>query len=142
RREFAARRHRAPDRAFRNRALRGCEPPRHGLRTRLMNEIRNILKTMEYGPAPESDAYVAAWLDRKGRRFGHFIAGRFDAPGDEDVLDVFNPANGENLAEVAIAGTAAVDAAVKAAGSALQAWHALGCDGRARHLYAIARHVQ
>lgn len=107
-----------------------------------MNEIRNILKTMEYGPAPESDAHVAAWLDRKGRRFGHFIAGKFVAPGNADFLDVFNPANGEKLAEVAIAGTAEVDAAVKAAGSALKAWQALGCDGRARHLYAIARHIQ
>ena len=35
-----------------------------------------------------------------------------------------------------------VDAAVAAASAALKKWQALSCNERARHLYAIARHVQ
>src|SRR6266567_2851294 len=36
--------------------------------------------TMEYGPAPEDPREALAWLDRHGRRFGHFINGTWHAP--------------------------------------------------------------
>src|SRR6266436_4679663 len=35
--------------------------------------------TMEYGPAPEDPREALAWLDRHGRRFGHFIHGAWQA---------------------------------------------------------------
>jgi hypothetical protein len=43
---------------------------------------REIFDTMDYGPAPESDAEVRAWIANKGPAFGHFIDGAFQAPGE------------------------------------------------------------
>ena len=43
--------------------------------------IQDIFDSMEYGPAPESAAEAQAWLEGRGRAFGHFINGKFTAPG-------------------------------------------------------------
>ena len=61
-----------------------------------MAAITEILRTMEYGPSPESDEHVRAWLASHRAGFGHFIAGRFAAPGA--LFDVNNPATGERIA--------------------------------------------
>jgi len=106
-----------------------------------MNEIRDILKTMEYGPAPEEANLAAAWLDRRGRKFGHFIGGKFTVPAKATFL-TRNPATGEKLADVAIAGKKEVDAAATAAKAAFSRWSRLTGTQRARHLYALARQVQ
>jgi len=42
-----------------------------------MNSIRDILNTMDYGPAPEDDKDVRAWLASHKAGFGHFIGGAF-----------------------------------------------------------------
>jgi len=106
-----------------------------------MNQIQDILRTMEYGPAPEEDAHVRAWLKRHGGSFGHFIGGRFTRP-ETRSFRVFNPATGEEIAEVAEGTEKDVDKAVKAATSAFAKWSALSGNERARHLYALARSVQ
>ncbi|OJU05742.1 MAG: aldehyde dehydrogenase [Rhizobiales bacterium 65-79] len=106
-----------------------------------MNQIQDILRTMEYGPAPEEDAHVRAWLKRHGGRFGHFIGGRFTRP-DGKTFKVFNPSTGEEIGEVAEGTEKDVDKAVKAAASAFAKWSALSGNERARHLYALARSVQ
>jgi aldehyde dehydrogenase (NAD+) len=106
-----------------------------------MNQIQDILRTMEYGPAPEEDAHVRAWLKRHGGRFGHFIGGRFTKPDDKS-FKAFNPATGEEISEVAEGTENDVDKAVKAATSAFGKWSALSGNERARHLYALARSVQ
>jgi len=106
-----------------------------------MNQITDILKSMEYGPAPEEDAIVREWLKRHKGRFGHFIGGKFTVSASE-TFTVPNPATGETLAEVSSAGRKEVDAAVKAAAAAFQSWSRLSGNQRARHLYAIARQVQ
>ena len=106
-----------------------------------MNKIVTILDSMDYGPSPEEDGHVRAWLKRHGGRFGQFVGGRFTKVGDA-TFEVRNPADGELLAEVAEAGEAEVEAAVKAATSAFRSWSALSGAERARHLYAIARQVQ
>ena len=106
-----------------------------------MNEITDILRTMDYGPAPEEDAQARAWLAKHKGRFGHFIGGRLTATAGE-TFAVPNPATGEKLADVAIAGKKDVDAAVKAATTAFAAWSKLSGNQRARHLYAIARGIQ
>ena len=105
-----------------------------------MAAITEILRTMEYGPSPESDEHVRAWLASHRAGFGHFIAGRFAAPGA--LFDVNNPATGEPIARVTQGTIADVDAAVASARKALAKWSALSGDQRARHLYALARHVQ
>lgn len=106
-----------------------------------MNQIQDILKTMDYGPAPEEDSVVRDWLKRHKARFGHFIGGKFTAAAG-DTFSVPNPATGETLAEVAVAGRKEVDAAVKAATAAFASWSKLSGNQRARHLYAIAREIQ
>jgi aldehyde dehydrogenase (NAD+) len=106
----------------------------------MMAKITDILRTMEYGPSPESDEHVRAWLASHRDGFGHFVSGRFLKPGA--LFDVNNPATGERIAGVTQGTAADVDAAVRAARKALPKWSGLSGDARARHLYALARHVQ
>ena len=106
-----------------------------------MNSIREILDIMDYGPAPEDASDVRAWLERHEAGFGHFIGGAFTKVKGE-IFAVANPANGEKLADVAVADSGDVDRALNAAAKALKSWRALSGNERARHLYAIARHVQ
>jgi aldehyde dehydrogenase (NAD+) len=107
-----------------------------------MGQIKDILRTMEYGPAPESNTEVQIWLDANSQGFGHFINGKFTGIEGRDMIAVSNPANDSALGKV-VHGTAAdVDAAVKAARSAFGKWSALAGHERAKYLYAIARHIQ
>jgi aldehyde dehydrogenase (NAD+) len=98
--------------------------------------------SMEYGPAPEDPKEVSLWLDRHGRKFGHFIGGAWAAPADGEYFDTLDPSNGEKLAVVAQGSSADIDAAVKAARGALTQWQALAPFARAKYLYALARLVQ
>jgi aldehyde dehydrogenase (NAD+) len=98
--------------------------------------------TMEYGPAPEDPKEALVWLDRHGRRFGHFIAGAWRDPVEGVFFDTVDPASGEKIASVSQGSTADIDAAVKAARNALPKWQSLTPHARARYLYAMARAVQ
>src|ERR1700726_2831584 len=98
--------------------------------------------SMEYGPAPEDPREALVWLDRYGRRLDHFIDGAFRVPDKGVYFDTFDPSTGEPLASVAQGSAADIDAAVKAARSALPEWQALTPHARARYLYALARKVQ
>lgn len=102
--------------------------------------IEMILKHMDYGPAPEDSAVVQGWLDAHEAGFGHYIDGVFTAAGT--LFDVQNPATAAPIARVTQGTAADVDAAVKAARKAHGSWAKLSGHDRARHLYAIARHVQ
>jgi aldehyde dehydrogenase (NAD+) len=104
--------------------------------------IKDILETMEYGPAPESADVAMSWLDARGRAFDHFIDGAFVAPADGARFAVVNPANESLLAHVAQGSAADVDAAVAAARCAFPAWSSAPGHERARLLYALARHIQ
>src|ERR1700674_2654098 len=105
-----------------------------------MGKIADLMTTLEYGPSPENDDAVRGWLASHSGGFGHFIAGRFTKPGE--LFEGFDPAKGETIARVSQGAKADVDAAVAAARKALPAWSGLPGDVRARHLYALARHVQ
>jgi aldehyde dehydrogenase (NAD+) len=107
-----------------------------------MPAVKDILRTMDYGPAPESASHAVAWLEARGRSFGHFIGGAFVPPAEGARFEVANPATSAPLAKVAQGGVADVDRAVAAARTAFGFWSALPGDHRARHLYAIARHIQ
>ncbi len=98
--------------------------------------------SMEYGPAPEDPKEAASWLERHGRRFGHFINGAWQAPAAGEYFDTVDPSNGENLASVSQGSPADVDAAVQAARAAAKIWRVLAPHVRARYLYALARLVQ
>ena len=105
-----------------------------------MSKIMEILDSMDYGPAPEDSAIVRDWLARHDGGFGHFIAGAFTSPGN--LFKVTNPATGQVIARISQGDQADVDAAVKAARAAGPKWAALSGHDRARHLYALARHIQ
>ena len=105
-----------------------------------MGVIKDILRTMDYGPSPESSEHVGVWLEEHKSGFGHFINGAFTKPGA--LFDVFNPANGERIARVSQGSAKDIDAAVAAARKAQPKWAALSGFERSKHIYALARHVQ
>ena len=105
-----------------------------------MPKVKDIMQTLDYGPAPEASAEARAWIAAHPV-IGPFIAGRFPAP-EGARLPVTNPATEEVLCEVALSTPAEVEAAVKAAAAAQPKWAALPGHERARHLYALARHIQ
>ena len=104
--------------------------------------LRDIMETMEYGPAPESAALAQQWLDARQRRFGHFIAGEFRSPSGDGFFETINPATAQPLAHIAQGSAADIDMAVQAARQALPAWSGLSGQARSRYLYALARQVQ
>ena len=103
-------------------------------------DIAQILETMEYGVAPEDDSHARAWLDAHKDGFGHFINGEMTRPAH--LFEVRDPARDAVLARVSQGQTADVEAAVAAARKAQPDWAKLSGHQRAKHLYALARHVQ
>jgi len=107
-----------------------------------MTSIRDAFESMAWGTAPESAATAHAWLDKHGKRFGHYVGGDW-VPGDGgEGFATINPATSAELARVAQASPEDVNAAVRSARAAQPGWWALGGHGRARWLYAIAREIQ
>jgi aldehyde dehydrogenase (NAD+) len=106
-----------------------------------MPGISEIMQTMDYGPAPEDDSAVRAWLALHADGLGHFIDGAF-VPGTGDVAEVIEPARDTVIARIQHATGAEIDRAVAAARAAQPGWAALPGTARARLLYAIARQVQ
>ncbi|HET9027948.1 MAG TPA: aldehyde dehydrogenase family protein [Trueperaceae bacterium] len=104
--------------------------------------IKEIFETLDYGPAPEATDVASDWLERHGRRFGHFIGGRFVKPAGGETFATYHPGDARELAQVAQGDERDVAKAVKAARAAQGAWQELGGHERARYLYALARHVQ
>jgi len=108
-----------------------------------MATVAKLFETMEYGPAPESDALALEWIRQHDNgRFGHYINGRWVAPSEGQYFETINPATTAVLARVAQGGKADVDNAVAAANAAAPGWAALPAHARARYLYALAREVQ
>ncbi|GAA0488003.1 aldehyde dehydrogenase family protein [Streptomyces olivaceiscleroticus] len=91
----------------------------------------------EYAPAPESRAVVDI-----APSYGLFIDGEFADAADGKVFKTVSPANEEVLSEVAQAGPADVERAVKAARKAFEKWSALPGAERAKYLFRIARLIQ
>jgi aldehyde dehydrogenase (NAD+) len=104
--------------------------------------VAEKLASMEYGAAPEDPGNTLAWLDQFGRRFGHFIGGKWQRSAGGGHFATTDPSTGEKLAEIAAGNAADVNAAVRAARAALPRWQALTPHARARFLYALARQVQ
>ncbi|WP_371869082.1 aldehyde dehydrogenase family protein [Duganella margarita] len=105
-----------------------------------MPTIKEILNTMEYGPAPESTKEAQAWLEQRGRQFGLFINNEWSEAGE--LFASINPASGAKLADLTQGSAQDVNRAVAAARAAQPGWQALGGHGRAKVLYAIARLMQ
>src|SRR5690606_8873196 len=92
----------------------------------------------DYAPAPESTAIVSLRPS-----YGLFVNGKFVEPKSGSSFTTINPATEEPLAEIAEAGDADIDAAVRAARRAYERhWRDLPGSARARYLYRIARVLQ
>ena len=90
----------------------------------------------EYDPAPESaEPFIES-------RYGLFIGGKYIAPKSRKYFDSIAPRNAEKLSEIAMAGTADVDAAYSAAAKAFPAWSKLPGKERGKYLFRIARLLQ
>ncbi|MFO0994530.1 MAG: aldehyde dehydrogenase family protein [Hyphomicrobiales bacterium] len=107
-----------------------------------MPRVQEILESMDYGPSPEANGEVKAWLADHEHRFSHFVGGRFVAPREKAYFDVIDPASEQRLASCAQGTKPDVDAAVAAARRAYKSWSALSGAARGRYLYAIARLLQ
>ncbi|MEV0091935.1 aldehyde dehydrogenase family protein [Streptomyces sp. NPDC050738] len=95
------------------------------------------VSAFEYAPAPESRSVVDI-----APSYGLFIDGEFVEAADGKVFKTVSPSTEEVLSEVAQAGTADVDRAVKAARKAFEKWSALPGSERAKYLFRIARIIQ
>jgi aldehyde dehydrogenase (NAD+) len=104
--------------------------------------VAEIFETMAYGPAPEASAPVVDWLLEHERRFELFIDSEWRSPTSGEYFDVVNPASGQTIASVSLAGAEDVDRAVAAARRAFATWSMTPGHVRARYLYALAREVQ
>ena len=62
-----------------------------------MPSVAEIFKTMDYGPAPESDTEARAWLATHGAKFGHFVNGAWTKVGA--TFDVTDPSTNATLAK-------------------------------------------
>jgi len=107
-----------------------------------MVHVKDVLSSMDYGPAPEANEHVIAWLDSHKAGFGHFIDGKFTDPAAGKSFKVSNPADGKPLARVAHGTAEDIDRAVAAAARAFRSWSKLSGHERAKYLYAIARTIQ
>lgn len=96
-----------------------------------------MASAFEYAPAPESRSVVDI-----APSYGLFIDGEFTDAADGKVFKTVSPSSEEVLAEVAQAGAADVDRAVKAARKAFEKWSALPGSERAKYLFRIARIIQ
>ncbi|MEV7278420.1 aldehyde dehydrogenase family protein [Streptomyces sp. NPDC093111] len=96
-----------------------------------------MASAFEYAPAPESRSVVDI-----APSYGLFIDGEFVEAADGRVFKTVSPSTEEVLSEVAQAGAADVDRAVKAARKAFEKWSALPGSERAKYLFRIARIIQ
>ncbi|MET7387321.1 aldehyde dehydrogenase family protein [Streptomyces sp. NPDC005385] len=96
-----------------------------------------MASAFEYAPAPESRSVVDI-----APSYGLFIDGEFTEAADGKVFKTVSPASEEVLSEIAQAGEADVDRAVKAARKAFVKWSALPGSERAKYLFRIARIIQ
>jgi aldehyde dehydrogenase (NAD+) len=91
-----------------------------------------------YAPALEARALVALRPS-----YGLFIGGEWVSPQDGGYFKTVSPSSEEVLAEVAEAGPADVDRAVRAARRAYEdAWGPMPGKERAKYLYRVARAIQ
>lgn len=93
---------------------------------------------IEYSPSLEGTSIV-----KIQPRNELFINGKFVAPKSNKYFDTFNPATGEKISELAMAGKEDVDAAVKAARHAYDnGWSQMSGKDRGRLLFRVARILQ
>ena len=107
-----------------------------------MPTIAEIFNSMDYGLAPESSNVATQWLTSHQHQFNLFINGEWVSPSSGTYAPVINPANAQELAQVAQANATDVDQAYQSARVAFESWSRLDGHVCARYLYQIARQIQ
>lgn len=107
-----------------------------------MNELQDILQSMDYGLAPENDDIARQWLAEQNGKLGHYINGKFVAPKGAKKLKIISPIDNTKIADLFVGQKAEVNQAANAARRAQKTWAALSGHKRARYLYALARLIQ
>ncbi len=98
---------------------------------------------MAYAASGAQPLFSAAVAVTAGQEYGLFIDGEVVEPASGEIRDLHEPATGESLARVAMAGEADVDRAVEAARGALDgSWGKTPATERARLLHALADAIQ
>lgn len=106
------------------------------------DKLAALIETLDYGPAPESEAKAREWLKSHEGKFSHSINGRWQLPREGKYFPTINPSKtSEVLAEIALGTKDDVDSAVAAAKEAFPRWSGLTAHQRARYIYAIARAI-
>jgi len=101
-------------------------------------DIIQFGKAWEYSESIESAAII-----KIAPKYNLFINGKFVAPKSGKYFSTINPATEQKIADVAEAGEADVDLAVKAARQAYsKVWSKLPGKERAKYIYRIARLIQ
>ncbi len=92
----------------------------------------------DYDDAPESTSIV-----QLKEKYDLFVDGKFTPSKSKETLDSINPATGEVLAKISVAGDEDVDKAVESANKAFQkSWGQITPSERSRYLFRIARMIQ
>jgi len=105
-------------------------------------KVKEILETMDYGEAPESQDIALEWLKKNNAKFGLFINGNYKSAPRREFFETRNPATGQLLASICKAEQKDVDQAMQSARKAQANWRDIGGNIRAKYLYALARLVQ
>jgi aldehyde dehydrogenase (NAD+) len=112
------------------------QAPRTIASTREDNEM--AFERFAYAPAPEARSIVGLRPS-----YGLFIDGKWVSPTDGTYFKTVSPSSEEVLAEVAEAGPADVDRAVRAARRAYEeVWGPMPGKERAKYLFRVARLIQ
>jgi aldehyde dehydrogenase (NAD+) len=107
-----------------------------------MATVSDIMKTLEYGPAPEDRSAADKWIKDHDGRFGHFIDNQWVHPEGRKYSPCIAPKDYGHLADT-IEGTAEdADMAIQSSVKAQQEWGALSGFERCKHMYNLARLVQ
>ena len=102
--------------------------------------LNEIFNNMDWGTAPENNKIALSWIKEQNSTFNHFIGGEFVKA--KNHFKTKNPANNQFLANIAVGSKSDVNLAVNSALKAQKKWIQIGCHGRSRYLYAIARLLQ
>jgi aldehyde dehydrogenase (NAD+) len=119
--------------------------PKYALKRKLDRmhpAVRDLMETMEYGPAPEAKNQALDWIALHNGKFQLFIGGNWRDPAEGKWFETHNPSDGSVLARIAQGGAEDVNAAVRAAELAQKTWWGMDATERAKALYAIARQIQ
>jgi aldehyde dehydrogenase (NAD+) len=107
-----------------------------------MNKILKNYKNIKYGPAPEDDKEVIAWIKQLSTSNKNYIDGKWITSKSSKKIQVINPANKKKLFKLSVSSKKDVDLAVNSASKAQPKWSKLSPYKRSQYLYALARLVQ